>query len=171
MKLYLLRHGDAMPHDDPRYEKDADRPLTVKGIQRTKQLAHDLRGLQVEFDAILSSPLVRARETAEIIARGLRLKGNLELTPYLANEGDPEKLIAQINALRPPPKNLLLVGHEPHLSSLVSMLSTGGSHLLLTLKKGGLVRMEVEALAYARCAALEWLITPRLFGAKKPKKD
>lgn len=171
MKLYILRHGDAMPHDDPRYEKDADRPLTVKGIQRTKQLAHDLRGLEVEFDAILSSPLVRARETAEIVARGLRLNSKLELTPHLSPEGDPEKLIAQINALRPSPKSVLLVGHEPYLSSLVSVLSTGGSLLLLTLKKGGLVRMEAEALAYARCAALEWLTAPRLFVAKRPKKD
>lgn len=170
MRLFILRHGDAMDRNDPRYENDAARPLTIKGIQRTKQLAHSLRAWDVAFDLILSSPLVRARETAEIVEHGLRNHGRLELTPHLAPEGDPEKLIAQINALRPPPDALLLVGHEPYLGGLISMLCAGSSHLALSLKKGGLVRLEVDALKYARCAALEWVIPPRLFGPKRARK-
>ncbi|MGD0614137.1 MAG: phosphoglycerate mutase family protein, partial [Verrucomicrobiota bacterium] len=73
MKLYILRHGDAVEHGDPRY-KENDRPLTPKGIQRTKLLAHALRQMEVSFDAVFSSPLARARETAEIVARGLPLE-------------------------------------------------------------------------------------------------
>jgi phosphohistidine phosphatase len=73
MKLYILRHGEAAEHSDPRFKNDADRPLTPNGIRRTKQLAHSLRQLEVSFDVIFSSPLVRARETAEIVERGLRL--------------------------------------------------------------------------------------------------
>src|ERR1051325_1404355 len=100
MKLYLLRHGEAADHNDPRFENDGDRPLTIKGAQRTKQLAHALRQWEITFDTILSSPLVRARETAEIVARGLKLNGRLELCDQLAPSGDVEKLLNQINTLR-----------------------------------------------------------------------
>lgn len=171
MKLYILRHGEAADHGDPRYKNDADRPLTAKGIQRTKALAHALRQLDITFDVIFSSPLVRARETAEIVERGLRLHGRLELSEHLAPSGDVEKLVHQLNKVRPVPGSLLLAGHEPFLSSLISLLCTGGSHLALALKKGGLCRMEVETLRAARCASLEWLLPPRVIGPKRVKKQ
>jgi len=63
----------------------------------------------------------------------------------------------------------LLVGHEPYLSSLISLLSTGGPNLSLTLKKGGLCRLEAEPLRCARCASLEWLLAPRLLGPKRKR--
>jgi len=170
MKLYILRHGEAADHGDPRYKNDADRPLTPKGTQRTKALAHALRQMDITFDLIFSSPLVRARETAEIVERGLRLHGRLELTEHLAPSGDVEKLVHQLNKARPAPESILLVGHEPYLSSLISLLCTGSSHLSLTLKKGGLCRMEVESLRAARCANLEWLLAPRVIGPKRPKR-
>jgi len=170
MKLYLLRHGDAADHGDSRYPNDADRPLTVKGVQRTRLLAHALRQWEISFDVILTSPLVRARQTAEAIARGLNLHGRLELTDHLAPSGDVERLVYHLNKLRPVPASVLLVGHEPYLSSLVSLLCTGGSHLSLSLKKGGLCRLEVEALRCSRCAILEWLLAPRLLGSKRAKR-
>src|SRR6185312_7639278 len=74
MKLYLLRHGDAGEAGDPRY-KDNERPLTPKGIQRTKQLAHVLREMEITMDAIVTSPLTRAKETAEIVVHGLKMVG------------------------------------------------------------------------------------------------
>ena len=170
MKLYILRHGEAAEHGDPRYKNDTDRPLTLKGIQRTKTLAHALRQMETTFDVIFSSPLVRARETAEIVERGLRLHGRLELSEHLGPSGDMEKLVHQLNKVRPTPESILLVGHEPYLSSLISLLCTGGSHLSLALKKGGLCRMEAESLSAARCANLEWLLSPRLIGSKRPKR-
>lgn len=170
MKLHLLRHGEAADHGDPRYPNDADRPLTPKGVQRTKALAHALRQWGITFEVIFSSPLVRARATAEIVERGLRLHGRLEFTDHLAPSGDYGKLVAQLNGLRPAPQSLLLVGHEPHLSGLISLLCTGGQSLGLTLKKGGLCRLEVEHLSAGRCGHLEWLLAPRLFGTKRPKK-
>jgi phosphohistidine phosphatase len=170
MKLYILRHGEAAEHGDPKFPNDADRPLTAKGIQRTKLLAYTLRQMETGFDVIFSSPLVRARETAEIVERGLRLHGRLEFTDHLAPSGDVEKLVAQLNGLRPAPESLLLVGHEPYLSSLISLLCTGGPNLSLTLKKGGLCRMEAEHLRCARCASLEWLLPPRLLGTKRPSR-
>ncbi len=170
MKLYALRHADAADHDDPRFDNDADRPLTIKGVRRAKLLAHALRQWEITFDAILSSPLVRTRETAEIVMRGLRLQGKLELTEHLAPSGDVEKLLNRLNTLRPAPKNALLVGHEPYLSNLISLLCAGGPNLALTLKKGGLCRMEVAQLHSARCAHLEWLLAPRLLGSNRTKR-
>ena len=169
MKLYVLRHADAVDESDPRFENDADRPLTIKGVRRTKLLAHALRQWEITFDAIFSSPLLRARETADIVMRGLRLQGKLEVTDHLAPSGDVEKLLNRLNTSRPAPKNALLVGHEPYLSNLISLLCAGGPNLSLTLKKGGLCRMEVDQLHSARCAHLEWLLAPRLLGSNRSR--
>jgi phosphohistidine phosphatase len=170
MKLYILRHGEAVEHGDSRYPNDADRPLTARGLQRTKALAHALRQRDITFDVLFSSPLARARETAEMVERGLRLHSRLEFTVHLAPSGDYGKLVAQLTELRPTPKSLLLVGHEPHLSGLISLLCTGGQGLSLTLKKGGLCRLEVEHLRAGRCASLEWLVTSRWAGSMRSRK-
>jgi phosphohistidine phosphatase len=125
-----------------------------------------LRRWDVSFEAILASPLVRARQTAELVARGLQIRNRLDLTEHLAPAGDFAQLVRQVNKLRPAPKSVLLVGHEPYLSSLVSLLCTGGSHLTLNFKKGGLCRLEVGTLRCGRCAVIEWLLAPRLLETK-----
>ena len=169
MKLFILRHGDAVEHGDPRF-KENERPLTPKGIQRTKNLAHALRQMEVSFDAVLSSPLARARETAEIIVRGLQLEKNAEWTDALLPSGGMDTLVRQINAKHPVPATVLLVGHEPYLSGFVSLLCTGGPGLPIEFKKGALCRLEVDALSCAKCAVLEWLLPPRLLGFKPSKR-
>lgn len=168
MKLYILRHGDAGEPGEAKV-KDGERPLTPKGIQRTKQLAEKLRQMEISFDAILSSPLVRAKETAEIIARELKFDGKVELTDSLTPSGNMENLVRQLTMLRPSPKNVLLVGHEPYLSGFISLLCTGGPGMGLEMKKGGLCRLEVEAPICGKCAALEWLLPPRLAGLRPDK--
>jgi phosphohistidine phosphatase len=170
MKLYILRHGDAADHGDPRYPTDASRPLTPKGIKRTRQLANGLRQMDITFNVILSSPLLRAKQTAEIVARSLKLEKHLRFTPHLAPEGAYVDVIAQIENVRGRAENILIVGHEPLLSGLISLLCTGGPLLGLTLKKGGLARLEIAQLKAGRCAMLEWLLTPRHFGSKRQSK-
>lgn len=170
MKLYILRHADAVEHGDARFKED-ERPLTPKGIQRTRQLAHALRQMEISFDALLSSPLTRARETAEIVRRGLRVAGKLELTDHLTPSGSMEKLVQQLNAIRPEPKSVLLVGHEPYLSGFISLLCVGGPELELKLKKGGLCRLEAERLTCGKCAVLEWLVPPRLIGFTSSNRE
>jgi phosphohistidine phosphatase len=170
MKLYILRHGDAVEHGDPRYAED-ERPLTTKGAQRTKLLAHALREMEIEFDAVLSSPLTRARQTAEIVVRGLRIEKLLQFTDHLALSGSMEKLIGQVHGLHPAPESALLVGHEPYLSGLISLLCTGGPGLALTMKKGAVCRLEVDELHCGQCAALEWLLPPRVLGLKPSKRE
>jgi phosphohistidine phosphatase len=169
MKLYILRHGEAAEHGDPRY-KENDRPLTPKGIQRTKQLAHVLREMEISFDAILSSPLARARETAEIVARGLKLQDNMRFSEHLAPSGSMEELVHQINTIRPAPKGVMLVGHEPYLSGFVSLLCTGGPGLPIVFKKGALCRLELQVLNCGKCASLDWLLQPRVIGFNPPKR-
>jgi phosphohistidine phosphatase len=171
MKLYLLRHGDAGERGDPKFTNDDDRPLSSKGTQRTKLLAHALRGWKISFDVIWSSPLVRARQTADIVEHGLRLHRRLEFTSHLAPGGDAEKLVALVNGSRPRSESVLLVGHEPFLSEFISLLCTGGPQLSLTLKKGALCRLEVEKLDCSRCASLDWLLPPRLQAAKRPPRS
>jgi phosphohistidine phosphatase len=169
MKLYLLRHGDAAEHGDPRYKED-ERPLTTKGIQRTKQLAHVLREMEISFDAILTSPLTRARETAEIIARGLKSQENLRFSEHLKPSGNMEELVHQMNTIRPATKSILLVGHEPYLTGFISLLCTGGPSLPMVFKKGALCRLEAEVLSCGKCAALDWLLQPRVIGFSPPKR-
>lgn len=169
MKLYILRHADAGNHGDPAYANDDERPLSPKGIARTEDLARQLKRWKIEFDVILTSPLVRARETAEIVARRLRLKERVVLTEQLAPSGDVVKLVVEVNSMLPTPENLLLVGHEPYLGQMISRLCTAHSDLALTLKKGGLCRLDVEALRAERCAYLEWMLEPSVIESKRKK--
>jgi phosphohistidine phosphatase len=169
MKLYVLRHGDAADHGDPRY-KENERPLTPKGIQRTKQLAHVLREMEITFDSILSSPLTRARETGEILARGLKLQDNLRFSEHLAPSGSMEELVHQINTIRPMAKSVVVIGHEPYLSGFISLLCTGGPGLPLVFKKGALCRLDIEVLSCGKCARLDWLLQPRVIGFSPPKR-
>lgn len=161
MKIYILRHGEAAEHGDPRY-KENERPLTAKGVQRTKQLAEYLEDLEIGFDRIFSSPLIRAKQTAEIVAG--KMKRTVELTDALTPSGSMKNLADQIARLRPVPESVALVGHEPYLSGFISLLCIGGPDLPIKLKKGALCRLEVERVISGKCATLEWLIQPRLLG-------
>ena len=169
MKLYILRHGDAGNSGDPAYPNDDERPLSSRGIARTEALARALRRWDITFDVIFSSPLVRARETAEIVASGLRLKDRMTLTEQLSPTGDVVKLVTEVNAVLPTPGSVLLVEHEPYLGHLISRLSTSHGDLAVTLKKGGLCRLDAETLRPERCAYIEWLLAPSVIDSKKKR--
>lgn len=167
MKLYILRHGDAGVRGDSAYPNDDERPLSSKGIKRTEELARQLKRWKIEFDVIMTSPLVRARETAEIVARGLREKDLVVLSEQLAPSGDLTKLVQEVNAMLPTPQSVLWVGHEPSLGHIISRLCTSHADLALTLKKGGLCRLDIETLRTERCAYLEWLLAPGVIESKR----
>lgn len=161
-ELYILRHGIAVDHGTPGYERDSDRPLTKEGIRKMEEIAHAMKRLEISFDVILSSPYVRARQTAEITAEGLDLKKNLKFSDHLTVEGDPEDLIAEIHKNYAQAESLLLVGHEPSLSTLISVLVANTDYSILALKKGGFCKMTMAGeLRYKRCATMDWLLTPR----------
>ncbi len=161
MNLYILRHGIAVEPGTPGYAKDADRPLTPDGERKLRLIAGAMRALDLTFDLILTSPYVRARQTAEVVAKALKAQKNVELSDSLTPGGGTQQLIALLNHLRPPPESVLLVGHEPYLSGLISLLITGKASSSVVLKKGGLCKLAADSLKQGRCAALEWLLTPK----------
>ncbi len=171
MNLYLLRHGIAVDPSAPDFARDAERPLTPKGRRRLRQIAEAMGALKISFDLILSSPYVRAKQTAEIVAKAMKRRKKLKFTDELTPGGNPRSVIEQLNDLRPRPKNILLVGHEPYLSKLIALLTAGNTGMEIDLKKGSLCKLETESLRYARCATLVCLLAPRhlaLMTGKRP---
>jgi phosphohistidine phosphatase len=166
MELHILRHAIAVERGTPGHKIDRDRPLTPEGRKKLRGIAKALRAMDPAFDLILSSPYVRARQTAELVAKILHEEQRLKFSEHLAPDGDAEQLVEQLGSLYRRPARVLLVGHEPSLSQLISTLLTGGQGLALTLKKGGLCKLTVSRLRYGRCATLEWLLTPRILTGK-----
>jgi phosphohistidine phosphatase len=161
MNIYILRHGIAVMRNDLDAENDAERPLTPKGKRQLRQTAAAMKTMGLRFDLILSSPYLRAKQTAEMVANSLKLQKKLTFSDELTPGGNPRALIQQLNAARPKPDAVLLVGHEPYLSRLIGLLTTGETNLGIDLKKGGLCKLETEKLSHDRCATLVWLLTPR----------
>ena len=161
VNLYILRHGIAAERGTPGFKTDADRPLTPKGKRQLRQIAAAMRNLDLRFNLILSSPFLRARQTAEVVAKSLRLKKRLAYSDELTPDGDPKSLIRQLNELKPASENVLLVGHEPYLSQFIARLISGGPDTAIDLKKGGLCKLETDSLRSGRCATLVWLLTPK----------
>jgi phosphohistidine phosphatase len=160
VNLYLLRHGIAVDPGTPGYENDSDRPLIPKGERRLYKAAGAMKKLELSFELILSSPFVRAKQTAEIVAGELKLKKRLKFSNELVPDGDFAALVQELNAFKPAPENVLLVGHEPHLSRFISLLVSGNANATIEMKKGGLGKLEVENLRAGHCARLAWLLTP-----------
>lgn len=162
MNLYIMRHGIAVDRDPVSFPDDSRRPLTLKGEDRVRLIADAMRSLELSFDQILSSPHLRASQTAELVVNALGAKDQLDFTDTLTPEGDPKALIRAVNQLKPAPENVLLVGHEPFLSQLISVLIAGQPDAAIDLKKGGLAKLELEgALRHGHCAELAWLLTPK----------
>ncbi len=160
MNLYILRHGIAVEHGAAGYENDDERPLTGKGERKMWIIADAIKAMEISFDLLFSSPLVRARQTAEIVADALKCRKRLELTDTLAPR-DSAKPLIQFLREQGAADDLLLVGHEPFLSRLIALLISGNSETSVLLKKGGLSKLSTQDLRHGKCATLEWLLTPK----------
>ncbi len=160
MNLYLLRHGLTVKRGTLGYADDASRPLTPKGKRQLHAVTNAIRAMKLDFAVILSSPLVRARQTAEIVAAELKLKKHLAFADELSPDGSTKKLVEKILRLKPAAESLLLVGHEPDLSELVSLLTSGKTGAGFAFKKAGLAKLEIEKLRAGQCATAVWLLTP-----------
>jgi phosphohistidine phosphatase len=160
MKLYVLRHGIAVDRGTPGYERDADRCLTPEGQEKMEQAARGMAALGLEFDLILTSPYVRARETAEIVARVLGLEERLEVCDALVPGGSRKDLFKRLKECAAD-SQLVIVGHEPDLSELIGELIAGDPNTALDLKKGSLAALSFDRPTRPETAFLEWLLTPR----------
>jgi len=161
MQFYVLRHGIAVTHGAPGFDRDSDRPLTPEGVQKMRRIAKAMKTLRLSCDVILTSPFPRALQTAEIVSKELGMKKKMFLAEHLAVGGDPEQLIEEIQSNYPSVSGIMIVGHEPYLSLLMSVLLSGQANLDITMRKGGLAKLTIEELTYGRCATLEWLLTPK----------
>ena len=160
MMLSLLRHGIAVERGSSGDEDDAERSLTAKGERRMRRSAEGMLTLSLTYDLILSSPYLRARQTAEIVAQILKTPEGVHLSDTLTPAGSPRQLLVALHTDYRERQEVLLVGHEPYLSRLISTLLTGGPNLSVVMKKGGLCTLDVETLRFGRCASLVSLLTP-----------
>lgn len=153
VQLYLVRHAHA--GDAARWTgDDALRPLSTKGRLQTERLARHLAAIHVSVDVVLSSPRVRAQETADPIARALGMEVRLDDRLAGGLTADVlERLLADVGD----PGIAMLVGHDPDFSELVADLSGAST---LTMRKGALARLDADRPLRSGAAILRWLIPP-----------
>lgn len=164
MQIYFMRHGKA--GDKTQWTgPDEQRPLTDEGCEEMRVVAHGLRRLDLKLDAVLSSPLVRARQTADSVAEALGLP--VTEAPELAPGCDLDRLAAALRSQRSTGA-ILVVGHEPDFSTLVGQLiSKRGAMAEVELKKAACCRVDVSGTpsygdALAGHGTLVWLLPPKV---------
>jgi len=155
VKVYLVRHGEAEEQRSGR--SDEERELTREGRVQFEGVVAGLAALGIGLDKILTSPLIRARQTAEILAQALPGPKPQEIAA-LAPGGSFD---AVFRALRDPLSGIALVGHEPALGTLVSLATTGVASSALPLKKGGVACLKFSGEPRPKAALLGWLLTPK----------
>jgi len=159
MELLIVRHAIAVERGDPAFENDADRPLTPEGIHKFRLAARGLKEVAPKLDRIISSPLVRARQTAEILRDVVSPHRKIDFCDHLVPSGDHAELVAYLNRLGV--ESVAVVGHEPHLSSFTSYLLAGRDDAaFVEYKKGGAGLVDFPDSLAAGSGTLEWLIQP-----------
>lgn len=161
MELYVIRHAIAQQLGRKNDFADEKRALTSEGRERMREAARGLRRLGVEFDLILTSPLLRAVETTEIIAAALGLsKKEIEQTGNLAPAASADDLFAEIKR-NAGAESIALVGHQPDLGGIISKIVRGNGGLAIELKKGGVCRINVTETVPTLRGSLTWLFAPK----------
>ncbi len=160
MDLFILRHAEA-GKSLPARAKDAERALTADGKEELEEVARSLARMKIKPDHIVSSPLRRSRETAEIVAKALKKRGKVEIWDELKPEGSKVDLYKRLAKVKPESR-VLMVGHEPYLTQVINdMMGHQGAARIL-LRKGGLARLSIKSLVPKPEGELRWLLTPRL---------
>ena len=161
MRLYLVRHAWAGDFGDPRWPNDADRPLTSDGKDRFKNVAHKLAQRRVAPSLVVTSPYVRAKQTAEILVK--ELEGTPEIITHrgLEPDGDWSAVIEALKSRDEP--EIALVGHMPNIGELAAALigSTPGS---IGFAKGATMAIDFETHPALGRGLLCWLATAKLLG-------
>jgi phosphohistidine phosphatase len=157
-ELYLVRHAVAAERGSE-WPDDTKRPLTERGISRFKEVVKGLRYLDVTIDEIFTSPLLRAKQTAELLAAGIEGKPAIKLLDALAPGHTSSAVMTSLNKVAKRRK-VALVGHEPELGELAAYLIGAGR--ALPFKKGGVCRIDVGSLTSKRAASLAWFFPPSI---------
>ena len=157
-ELYLVRHAIAAERGDE-WPDDTKRPLTARGIARFREAVAALEVLDVALDEIFTSPLVRTRQTADLLAAGVAGKPTVKILDALAPDHAPSLVLAQL-AKAAKRRRIALVGHEPGLGEFAAHLL--GASRAIPFRKGGMARIDVQALTSRRAGSLIWLATPKM---------
>jgi phosphohistidine phosphatase len=160
MQLYIVRHGIAIDREDPKCPPDPQRYLTEEGIEKTNQVAKGLAALGVTADLLLSSPYVRAAQTAEIFAAALDYaKQKIRRTDLLLPGAEPSLLFRELAKDRQA-SSIFLFGHAPQLDDIVAT-ALGSKRHITSLKKAGVALLELKRIS-PPIGMLAWLATPKL---------
>ena len=162
LELYLIRHGVAAERGED-YPDDSKRPLTADGITRLKKEAKALESLGVGFDHIITSPLVRTKQTAEVFAEHLQSKPSVSSSDALAPAGTPAAVISELSKHMRKAR-IALVGHEPNIGELAARLI--GARTPLEFKKGAICRIDFEVFPPKGAGQLRWFAPPRMLRSK-----
>jgi phosphohistidine phosphatase len=157
-ELYLVRHAIAAERGDD-WPDDTKRPLTERGISRFKESVGGLKELDGIIDEVFTSPLVRARQTADLLAAGVDGRPSVKLLEALAPGTPPATVMAQL-AKAAKSRRIALVGHEPDLGELAAFVI--GARRPMPFKKGGICRIDVAGLTSKAAGTLVWFVTPKI---------
>lgn len=160
MQLYIVRHGIAIGREDPRCPSDPERYLTEEGVEKTVQVAKGVAALGATADLLLSSPYVRATQTAEIFASALDYaKQKIRRTDLLLPGAEPSLLFREL-ARDKQMSSVFLFGHAPQLDDVIAT-ALGSKRHVTSLKKTGVALIEVKRLS-PPIGLLVWLAIPKL---------
>jgi phosphohistidine phosphatase len=162
-QLYFIRHGVAESRGEA-WPDDTKRPLSEDGASRTRKAARGLERLGVSLDVVLTSPLVRARQTAEIVASAFDARPPIVAVESLAPDGTYQAVLSDLEkqARR---SSIALVGHAPGIGEVAARLA--GSRHPFEFKKGAVCRIDVETLPPAGPGSLRWFLTTRILRSVK----
>lgn len=157
-ELYLVRHAIAAERGDD-WPDDTKRPLTATGVSRFQEVVEGLAWFGVEIDEIYSSPLVRARQTADLLSAGLKDGPAVRPLDELAPGHEPSTVLTALSK-RVKRRRVALVGHEPDLGELAAVLL--GAQRALPFRKGGVCRIDVNRLGASATGSLIWFLPPKV---------
>ena len=160
MDLFILRHAEA-GKTLPARTRDFERSLTAEGKDELEDVARALYRLKIRPDHIISSPLKRSRETANIVAKALKERDKVEIWDELKPEGSRQELYKRLSKLKPE-SVVLCVGHEPYLTQAISEVTGHRGPPKIVLRKSGLARLSIKTFSPKVEGELRWLLTPRL---------
>lgn len=160
MQLYIVRHGIAIDREDPKCPPDPERYLTEEGVEKTAQVAKGMAALGIAGDLFLSSPYIRAVQTAEIFARELGYaKQKIRRTDMLLPGAEPSHVFREL-ARDKQASAVFLFGHAPQLDDVIAT-ALGSKKHLTALKKAGVALVELKRVS-PPIGTLVWLATPKL---------
>jgi phosphohistidine phosphatase len=162
MKVYLLRHGLAGEHIDGNPVADHKRALTSEGKAEVKSVAFGLKKIGVRPQLIVTSPLTRAKQTAQITAEVFGYaEEDIEITDRLSPGVDAHKLFKYLQDFEKA-NEIILVGHEPDMAGLVSAMLWAGSDFEIAFKKAGICRIDLASMPPTSPGVLRWFLTPKI---------